>query len=185
MTRIVEAENWKSIPGYWAYMASTLGRIKRVLTLKKTKRYYKNGMWLQEKILKPVPSRNKKYLSVALQKEFNDYNVSKVPVHKLVALAFYGTRPIGLECCHNDGNPQNNRPDNIRYDTHKSNCFDRKTHGTERRPCVKLKSKEVSLIKKLLKNGIDRSLITKMFKVTYQNVNLIKNNITWKTVLSY
>lgn len=36
-----------------------------------------------------------------------------------------------MESCHNDGNRRNNVATNLRWDTHKSNCADRTTHGTQ------------------------------------------------------
>lgn len=51
-------------------------------------------------------------------------------VHQLVAEAFHGPRPPGMECCHNDGNPLNNRAENLRWDSRSENQFDRVRHGT-------------------------------------------------------
>ena len=50
-------------------------------------------------------------------------------VHQLIAEAFHGPRPEGMEVCHNDGDPANNTPDNLRWDTHANNMAEiRKTH---------------------------------------------------------
>lgn len=53
-------------------------------------------------------------------------------VHSLVAEAFIGTRPEGMEICHNDGNPTNNHAENLRYGTRSDNMLDRVEHGTDR-----------------------------------------------------
>jgi len=53
-------------------------------------------------------------------------------VHRLVLEAFVGPCPPGMEVCHNDGNPANNRLDNLRWDTHRENMRDRFKHGTVR-----------------------------------------------------
>lgn len=45
-------------------------------------------------------------------------------VHRLVADAFLGPCPNGMEVCHNDGDPFNNRVENLRYDTHSENQRD-------------------------------------------------------------
>ena len=47
--------------------------------------------------------------------------------------AFVGLRPQGMECCHNDGNPQNNHLSNLRWDTSKNNHADKVKHGTTNR----------------------------------------------------
>lgn len=45
-------------------------------------------------------------------------------VHALVAEAFIGPRPDGMEVCHNNGDHHDNRVANLRYDTHSANQLD-------------------------------------------------------------
>lgn len=51
-------------------------------------------------------------------------------VHRLILEAFVGPIPRGMQCCHGDGNPANNRLSNLRWDTPKGNQADRIKHGT-------------------------------------------------------
>lgn len=52
-------------------------------------------------------------------------------IHRLILLAFIGPPPEGdYEAAHNDGNPLNNRPENLLWKTPKENQADRKRHGT-------------------------------------------------------
>lgn len=51
-------------------------------------------------------------------------------VHHLVLVAFDRPCPDGLEGCHGDGNPANNRRENLRWDTHEANMQDMIRHGT-------------------------------------------------------
>ncbi len=51
-------------------------------------------------------------------------------VHVLVLTAFRGHCPAGMEGCHNDGDPKNNRLSNLRWDTHSANQKDGFRHGT-------------------------------------------------------
>lgn len=51
-------------------------------------------------------------------------------VHRLMADAFHGLRPEGLEVRHLDGNPRNNVIGNLRYGTHQENAVDVVDHGT-------------------------------------------------------
>jgi HNH endonuclease len=51
-------------------------------------------------------------------------------VHKLVAEAFIGDCPPGMEVCHGDGNYLNNRASNLSYGTHSQNMQDMVRHGT-------------------------------------------------------
>jgi hypothetical protein len=51
-------------------------------------------------------------------------------VHRLVAEAFLGRCPDGMECCHNNGNPKDATLENLRWDTVSNNHSDKKNHGT-------------------------------------------------------
>ncbi len=55
---------------------------------------------------------------------------SNCMVHRLVAHAFLGECPEGMEVCHNDSDSQNNSPENLRYDTHYANMQDAVDQGT-------------------------------------------------------
>ena len=44
--------------------------------------------------------------------------------------AFVGPCPKGMVCCHNDGDPTNNRPGNLRWDSYAANFRDAMVHGT-------------------------------------------------------
>jgi hypothetical protein len=52
-----------------------------------------------------------------------------VSAHRLVLLAFVGPPPDGTEACHNNGIADDNRPENLRWDSHYANNQDRKRHG--------------------------------------------------------
>ena len=50
-------------------------------------------------------------------------------VHTLVAAAFLGPKPEGLDTCHCDGDKDNNHVSNLRYDTRRENNLDNVSHG--------------------------------------------------------
>jgi hypothetical protein len=50
-------------------------------------------------------------------------------IHQLVALAFLGPTPEGMEVCHKDGNQLNNDVSNLKFDTHRKNTQERVEHG--------------------------------------------------------
>ena len=50
-------------------------------------------------------------------------------VHRLMAAAFIGPCPDGMEVCHNNGDAFDNRIENLRYDTHAANQQDMVRHG--------------------------------------------------------
>lgn len=69
-------------------------------------------------------------------------------IHQLVLLAFVGPPPSDKhEGCHNDGDPSNNRLDNLRWDTAIGNQADRKKHGTVSRGRALLTEEQVTLIR--------------------------------------
>lgn len=101
-------ETWKPVLGYEGlYEVSDMGRVKSV-----PRPSTRGG------ILKPSVSK-KCYLRVNLCKNGKQktYNV-----HILVWEAFKGKVPDGNEIDHLDGNPKNNRLDNLDPKTHKENC---------------------------------------------------------------
>ena len=53
-------------------------------------------------------------------------------VHSLVAAAFIGPRPPGMDVCHNDGDADNCQLSNLRYGTRSENILDEIAHGTHR-----------------------------------------------------
>jgi hypothetical protein len=53
-------------------------------------------------------------------------------VHVMVATAFLGPRPAGKEVRHLDGDPTNNRPENLAWGTHLENVHDTIRHGRHR-----------------------------------------------------
>ena len=53
-----------------------------------------------------------------------------IGVHVLVAEAFIGKRPKGLDICHNDGKATHNHPHNLRWASRSENCKDKTIHGT-------------------------------------------------------
>ncbi len=115
MPRLIEIINeiWKPIINYEDYYEiSNYGRVKSL----------KFG---KEKILKPGTD-NKGYLYVILR---SNNKSKKYFVHRLVMDAFIGRCPYGMEICHNDGNPLNNKKENLRYDTHSANQKDRIKHN--------------------------------------------------------
>jgi hypothetical protein len=53
-------------------------------------------------------------------------------VHQLVAEAFIGPRPAGQEVRHLNGDPSDNRVENLAYGTRSQNVLDSVQHGTYR-----------------------------------------------------
>jgi len=109
-------EEWRDVVGFEGiYQVSNFGRIQTV----------KTGKIKEQTISK---ADNRPYLSL-----WKNNKIKVCRPHKLVMEAFVSLRPEGLECCHNDGNPQNNNLNNLRWDTPKNNHADKVKHGTTNR----------------------------------------------------
>lgn len=117
-------EQWKPIPGYPGYEASSLGRI-RSLPRTITPRSNQSPYEIPGGILKQWDHKTGHKL-VNLRKNAKQ---GKRLVHQVIAETFIGTRPTGLEVCHENGDPKDNRVENLRYDTHLENMKDIVRHG--------------------------------------------------------
>lgn len=118
-------EIWKAIPGHEYYECSNIGRVRSI-----DRTVWNNGgrspHWcsLKGRVLRQSTHKGYRYVSLG-----RDH---KTQVHILVMATFVGPRPEGVDVCHNDGNPENNRVDNLRYGTHSENMMDCVRHGRNR-----------------------------------------------------
>ena len=107
-------------------------------------------------------------------------------VHRLVLFAFIGPCPPGLEACHNDGNPANNTPSNLRWDTRKANQSDRINHGTsnrgERHGKSKLTDEVVRRIRDRCAAGETQHDVARDLKISQPMVSNIVSKRNWKHV---
>jgi hypothetical protein len=118
-------ERWLPIPGWEGYYSvSDMGRVRSeprtIHTIAGQARHVPGC------VLRPGRNRSRR-LTVALCR---DGRTDTRHIHRLVATAFLGPRPPGLEVCHGDGDACNNRLSNLRYDTKSSNQLDSVRHGT-------------------------------------------------------
>lgn len=139
-------EEWKEIPNFSRYEASTKGRLRST--------NYKNSG--KTKLLKPADGGDG-YLKTMLQNDQGGYN--SWGVHKWVALAFLGEKPDGLEINHIDGIKTNNAPDNLEYCTRSENLLHAYENGLldtkrgSKNGMAKLTEKDVIEIREHAKNG--------------------------------
>nr|WP_314187459.1 NUMOD4 motif-containing HNH endonuclease [uncultured Brevundimonas sp.] len=98
-------ETWRPIPGS-SYEASSLGRIRSP----------------RGNILK-LHAHTLGYQIVDVRFD-NEPKTKTRTVHSLVALAFHGPRPEGLDVAHGNCIKTDNRPSNLRYATRSENLID-------------------------------------------------------------
>ena len=123
----------KAVVGYEGlYTVSESGEVRSV----RTGRVLAEGAW-------------KGYKTVALSKEGR---ARRVWVHTLVAYAFLGPRPDGMQIRHRDGVRLNNHYSNLIYGTWLDNVMDNYRNGLYRTPPL-TRRKRVA-IRRLLREGL-------------------------------
>lgn len=165
-------EIWKEIEGFPLYEVSNMGRVRSWNGLGRASGTRSRS----PKILSQcVGKNNRPYLRLGGKRLFK--------VSTLVCEAFHGKRFGEMECCHNDGDPTNNKVTNLRWDTRSGNHADRLIHGTsnrgERHGMSRLAKKDVLKIKKLFSNGLSQARIAKMFSISQQHVSKVVNGKRW------
>ncbi len=108
---------YKVIPGFPDYIVTDLGRVFRHARKGRTIAMFELSHELVTKW---------KYHRVYLE-DPTGKNV-KVYVHSAVLEAWVGPRPKGMHACHNNGKPEQNFLQNLRWDTPKGNVADIPKH---------------------------------------------------------
>ncbi len=166
-------EIWKIVPEHPGYEASSLGRIRSV-TREVPHRRLGHTQTVQGQVLSPnrLP---KGYRTVMLEGQ------RRRCVHTLVLEAFVGPRPKGMQACHNDGNPDNNRLDNLRWDTRDANERDKQKHGTYNpAPAAKLTARQVKRIKLRLADGHSLLSIAESYRMSLVAIERIQSGTSWR-----
>lgn len=122
----IDHEQWRPVPGYEGlYEVSDHGRVRSldriVVRSDGTKSPYPGKLFILQ------VQEKSGYVMTGLSRGGKKRTFD---VHRLVASAFLGPCPEGMEVCHNNGDPTDNRAGNLRYGTKHSNFQDTILHGT-------------------------------------------------------
>lgn len=133
---------------------------------------------------KMTPSHGPHYEYVRLRQNKHCFSTS---VHRVVALAFLGECPSGMQVRHLNGNSRDNRLCNLAYGTAKENASDKLTHGTEKvgesNHHAKLTESQVKEIRNLYAAGIaSQREIAERYGVNQSHVSTIVLRKSWKHV---
>lgn len=128
------AEEWRPIPGFPDYEASSLGQIRSLPRV--VMRSNGAPQTIRGRIMSQRPDSRGLYPCVDV---IVDGERHTVKVHRLVGPAFFGPLPDGLQTRHLNGNGFDNRVENLRYGTHAENMQDAIQHGTH--PSVAMKAR--------------------------------------------
>lgn len=121
------------------------------------------------------------YIRVSLMR---DAKLHLIGIHRLVLLAFVGPCPKGMQACHNNGKPTDNRLENLRWDTPKGNQLDRVIHGThmagEKNGRAKLSDDDVISIRRIYSSGErTKTQLSEQFGVTSTMIRYIVKGDNW------
>lgn len=180
LSQPTEDEVWSAISGYEGlYEVSTHGNVRsidRVISSRDGRKKRLKGMVLKQN------KSGSGYNQVVLSKSGSTWNTS---VHRLVAAAFIGVIPDGMDVCHNDGDKTNNLLSNIRIDTRKNNMADSVSHGTsprgERNAGSVLTEAAVIDMRSKYATGLYKSCdLAKEFGVSKEHVSAVLVGNAWK-----
>lgn len=173
-------ETWIPIKGYESsYMVSNLGR---VLSVPRAIRGV-NGYYHHAGGLLCLVADKGKHAYGRLQVKLSKDGIARTRlVSHLVAEAFLGDRPNGMEVAHTDGDVKNNNVSNLSYKTPKQNTADKFIHGTvlrgEKIGNSKLKESDVLLIREMRKTEKIQDVADR-FGVSIAQVSRICSGTRW------
>jgi len=171
-------EAWRSLErlGHRGYDVSNLGRVRS---------YWKYGGGggitnSIQKMLNPFTDADG-YLCLRF---FGGGIYKSAKVHRLVAMAFLGESDLPY-VCHRDGNPQNNRYENLYWATPKQNTADMVKHGTmcygEKHPGSKLtKQNVIDARLSYAAGGISSQELADKYKITQGIMHAILSGKKWR-----
>jgi hypothetical protein len=165
-------EEWRAVVGYegW-YEVSSYGHVRRVRPGTSAKVGH---------ILKPTPQWHG-YLLIDL---YRNGIKTKVTVHQIVASAFLGPRPSGLEVNHRDADKANNHAINLEYVTRRENLDHADRLGLTRRGAqngkAKLTDDDIRVIRSApVKHGV-QSAMARSYGVSHSVIWNVINRKTWR-----
>lgn len=178
-----EEEEWRPVVGYEGlYSVSDWGRVRRD---KSGRGHCRAGS-----ILKACYRHSRKherakgYFAVGLHK---DGKSRTVMMHHLVAAAFLGPRPDGMEVNHKDGDTENNHAGNLEYLTQLANLEHARVTGLkargERVGAAKLNPEYVRAIRVLCEIGHEYEMIGRLFGVSGNTVKAVHTRLYWSHVI--
>jgi len=178
LVRKLEQE-WRPIRGYEGYYeVSDGGEVRSLDRFVKSARSKTNKMLMRGR-LKGKTVLVGVYWRVNLCRDGKPKGKS---VHRLVAEAFMGPCPDGMEVSHLDGNGFNNKKENLIYETRSQNHARKVQHGTAQRGerCGRHKITEKDVLE--IRSTPDMLLTdwSKRLGISFSNVSAIRRRKTWR-----
>ena len=121
-------DEWADIPDFPGYQINKIGQVKRL-----ARTVFRRMRLDGQPDLLPIPEVILKgtvtpagYIKYCINERGH---VRMIAAHRAVLLAFVGPCPDGMDACHNNGISTDNRLENLRWDTRRSNTIDKIDHG--------------------------------------------------------
>jgi len=178
-----EVEEWRDIPGFTGYQASSLGKI-RSGWIRKGKGRKRTGIQVE---------LTDNWWLVSLSRSVTGYlyfachtGRKTIRVSKAVCLAFHGLPPFPeAQVAHfPDRDKANNRADNLMWASAALNTAHKKIHGTVligvKHWKARFTESEIINIRNLAKKGYTRARIARMYNRSAPRICEIVNYKTWK-----
>ena len=170
---------WRTVPGWAFYEVSSEGAVRS---------YWRGGgvgaCRVDHSRAMSLPLT--KHGGYPYCKVTDGTNSRLMPVHQMVARAFLGPQPEGLEVAHLDGNPRNNRVGNLAYVTHAENIGHTAIHGTRAvgERCGRSKATEgvIREIRAMHKAGLSYRAIGRLVGLSYATIGDAITGRTWSHV---
>lgn len=107
-------------------------------------------------------------------------------LHRLILLAFVGKPDPGQETRHLDGNPANNRLDNLAWGTKQENAADRVRHRTSRAgpdsPLARLTARQVRDIRRRATGGTPQAQLARRYRVGRSTISRLVQRLTYRDI---
>ncbi len=159
---------WQDIPEFPQYRVSDSGEILS----------YCRG---KPRLLKVRLTQRKAVVSLRLNGKEYYFRVGP-----LVLTVFVGPRPLGMDCCHWDGNPMNNRVSNLRWDTRQGNVADSIRHGKvavgSRNGQSKLTESDIVSILRQASEGVAIRKLARIYNVAQATMRAVVRRKSWRHV---
>lgn len=163
-------EEWRPIAGWEGlYQISSHGRIRSLARTVTTKNGQRKPV--RERIMKPY--HRDRYAKVLLSR---DGEQTDALMHVLVAEAFLGPKPDGLEVNHKNRDTHDNRVANLEYITHAENLQHAHRSG---HPIAKLTPDDVRAIRRRYAKGERIAHLAREHGVRWETINNVLRKRTW------
>ena len=164
-------EEWREVVGFSDYEVSSQGRFRRVTGGQGAKA----GLVLRWHVCVSTA-----YPTIRF---FKDGKQSARCVHQVVAQAFHGPRPEGMQVRHLDGNTMNCNASNLSYGTAVENGQDKVRHGRssygEKNPKAKLTADGAAAVRTAKAAGESAKDISARFGLSPSTVHRIATGKYW------